>query len=72
MVFCSSYVWHATWQWTNNSIFCDNEAGHSLLRGLYCPPLIPARIRAIPGIPEESILAQGPAKLIKQFWWNVE
>ena len=32
--------------------------------GLYCPPLIPAGIRAIPGIPEESILAEGPAKLI--------
>jgi len=29
-------------------------------------------IRAIPGIPEESILAQGHAKLIKQFWQYVE
>ena len=33
--------------------------------GLYCPPLIPAGIRAIPGIPEESNLAEGPAKLMK-------
>jgi len=29
-------------------------------------------IQAIPRILEESILAQGPAKLIKKFWWNVE
>jgi len=29
-------------------------------------------IQAIPGIPEESILAQGPAKLIILFQWNVE
>ena len=34
------------------------------IRGLYCPPLIPAGIRAIPGIPEESNLAEGPAKLM--------
>jgi len=30
------------------------------------------RIQAIPGIPEESILAQGPAKLIVPFQWIVE
>jgi len=42
------------------------------LWGLYCPPLIPARIQAIPGIPEESILAQGPAKFIIPFQQNVE
>jgi hypothetical protein len=29
-------------------------------------------IRGIPGIPEESILAEGPAKLTKQFWRNFE
>ncbi|EDR07014.1 uncharacterized protein LACBIDRAFT_328269 [Laccaria bicolor S238N-H82] len=27
---------------------------------------------AIPGIPEESNLAEGPAKLIKPFWWNFD
>ena len=29
-------------------------------------------IWAIPGIPVESNLAQGPAKLIKPFWWNLQ
>jgi len=49
------------------------ENGHFVLFwGLYCPPLIPARIWAIPGIPKESILAQGPAKLIIPFQRNVE
>jgi hypothetical protein len=40
--------------------------------GLYCPPLIPARIWAIPRIPEESILAEGPAKSMKKFWRKFE
>ena len=40
--------------------------------GLYCPPLIPAGIQAIPRIPEESNLAEGPAKLMKWFQQNFE
>jgi hypothetical protein len=34
---------------------------------LYCPLLILARIQTNTRIPEESILAQGPAKFIKKF-----
>ena len=41
------------------------DYGNALQGGLYCPPQIPAGIWAIPGIPEESILAEGPAKLIQ-------
>ena len=48
------------------------KKNRSICRGLYCPPLIPARIRAIPRIPEESNLAEGPAKLIQWFRWNFE
>ncbi|EDR04386.1 uncharacterized protein LACBIDRAFT_330644 [Laccaria bicolor S238N-H82] len=36
------------------------------------PYMIPAGIRAIPGIPEESNLAEGPAKLIKPFRRNFD
>ena len=56
-------VWPKTKKRKWPSLFCW---------GLYCPPLIPAGIQAIPGIPEESIFAQGPAKLIIPFWQNVE
>jgi len=31
VVFCNSYVRHATRQWTNNGVCRDNEAGLSLL-----------------------------------------
>jgi hypothetical protein len=35
-------------------------------------PAESGRIRAIPGIPQESNLAEGPAKLVKQFRQNFE
>jgi hypothetical protein len=47
----------------------------SLMGGLYCPPRFQLESSgnwAIPGHLEESILAEGPAKLVKQFSWNFE